>query len=937
MGRLPENHITSSRLEKRGRSLPTEALSLRFGLSSSSGQLFSFSPPPLILSYFPSPPAERLFAPLRRPPPIDAVADSTPRSPYPLPPSSAPSAPSAPSTPTTTTTTNATAAAITTDTTDTTETTVTTTTTAAADIADTTDTVPTEPPTVRNSSSSSTPAATTTTTIRSERSHRLRSRPTPRQVLGRRRRPLVDDPEDETARDGDNNGARGEPRPDDAAPTTATTIASTTSVASTAASSPSASAPVSVTFPASSSHPRDPRHSAESNRHQLPPSKRARTDTMLANSDGQLVSPLSGAVNGSSQPQLQNGKGKAGARPQQPASRASPASHPGISSSQNATYFGHDREEVTRILVQALYDLGYNDAAESVVHNSGIALDSEAVIQFRRAVLLGDWDEAERLLLGATTATATPAGESGRLAGPTTNASSTTVATTAATAATATATASSSSSSSLASDNKQADRGPDSANDRNGLVLVPGADRNLMRFGIRQQKYLELLEQRETPQALSVLRTELAPLYQDTRKLHFLSTLLMCRSPDDLKETADWDGAYGQSRQLLLSQLAGFISPSVMLPEHRLAVLLGQVKEFQVAGCIYHTSATSPSLYADHYCDKTNFPSLVLHELDSHSGEVWQIRFSHDGQRLASCGSGRYVVIWDVATCKMLLKLDGHGQGVGDVAWSPDDALLVSCGRDGRARLWDTRTGLLVRLFEQFEEPISCCVWAPDGRSIVLGSFDKDRALCQWSLRGERLFAWTKTHRTEDLALAPNGQWLVAMDNEHRLHVYNYVARKLDYVMELATRAVSVAVSQDSEYLLVNLLDGEIHLYNIQARATPVRKYIGATGGECVIRSTFGGADESFVVSGSEDGKLNIWHKNIGVQLFKLDAHKPRCNAVAWSPTDPCLFATCGDDNKIKLWSNSERVRLHELEAAAHSNGVAGRSSNGWRPELSDV
>ena len=50
------------------------------------------------------------------------------------------------------------------------------------------------------------------------------------------------------------------------------------------------------------------------------------------------------------------------------------------------------------------------------------------------------------------------------------------------------------------------------------------------------------------------------------------------------------------------------------------------------------------------------------------------------------------------------------------------------------------------------------------------------------------------------------------------------------------------------------------------------------------------------------DGNLNIWHKNIGVHLFKLEAHKPRCNAISWSPTDPCLFASCGDDNKIKMY-----------------------------------
>lgn len=581
-----------------------------------------------------------------------------------------------------------------------------------------------------------------------------------------------------------------------------------------------------------------------------PPPKRMRTDddTMLASSDGQASGPLllsqclpltmqvaqASMSNGSSQ--LQNGKERA----RNSTSSLTPATLPNASAAgaTPTTYFGHDREEVTRILIQALSDLGYSHAAESVIRHSGFALESQPVSEFRQAVLGGDWTRAERLLLGAGTAgTAAPGSSSG---GPASS-SSTLAASTASGSSTGDLTAALSSTSSNVP----------------GLVLLPDADRSLMRFWIRQQKYLELLEQRETAKALSVLRTELAPLYQDTQKLHFLSSLLMCQSPDDIKATAEWDGAFGQSRQVLLTDLSRFISPSVMLPEHRLAVLLEQVKNYQVSGCVFHTSATSPSLYADHYCDKSNFPSHVMCELYGHAGEVWQVRFSHNGKRLASCGIGHYVIIWDVPTFKILLKLDGHVQGVGDISWSPDDKMLVSCGRDNRARIWDTSSGLLVHLFERFDEPVSSCVWAADGASVVLGSFDKERALCQWSLQGERVFTWTKKHRTEGLALSPNGQWLVAMDHEKQLHVYNFSTRELEYDMELPSRAMSVAISSDSQFLLVNTQDGEIHLYNIAMRGNPIHKYVGGTGGSCVIRSAFGGADESFVISGSE-GKAGM-------------------------------------------------------------------------------
>jgi hypothetical protein len=63
-------------------------------------------------------------------------------------------------------------------------------------------------------------------------------------------------------------------------------------------------------------------------------------------------------------------------------------------------YFGHDREEVTRILIQALVDLGYHKAANTLEDESDYTLESPYVSSFRHAVLKGDWNNAEKLLEG---------------------------------------------------------------------------------------------------------------------------------------------------------------------------------------------------------------------------------------------------------------------------------------------------------------------------------------------------------------------------------------------------------------------------------------------------------------------------------------------------------------------------------------------------------
>jgi len=94
------------------------------------------------------------------------------------------------------------------------------------------------------------------------------------------------------------------------------------------------------------------------------------------------------------------------------------------------------------------------------------------------------------------------------------------------------------------------------------------------------------------------------------------------------------------------------------------------------------------------------------------------------------------------------------------------------------------------------------------------------------------------------------------MDERNWLHVYNFLTRELEYEWDLKVRPTSVSISQDSRFLLVNKTDGEAQLIDITTRDA-IQKYRGHSGGEYIVRSGFGGANESFVISGS-DGKLVV-------------------------------------------------------------------------------
>lgn len=169
-----------------------------------------------------------------------------------------------------------------------------------------------------------------------------------------------------------------------------------------------------------------------------------------------------------------------------------------------STYVGHDTEEITRLCLQALSDLGYTKAVSTLSEESGFKLETAAVTAFRDAILHGQWDLAEEILFGSS--------------------------------------------------DIHPDHGDTSP--QLGLSLTEGANINAMKFCLRKQKFLELLEARQTTKALQVLRMELQPLRIDVRNVHFLSSLVMIQRADDLRRKACWDGVEGSSRHELLTALS---------------------------------------------------------------------------------------------------------------------------------------------------------------------------------------------------------------------------------------------------------------------------------------------------------------------------------------------------------------------------------------------
>lgn len=191
------------------------------------------------------------------------------------------------------------------------------------------------------------------------------------------------------------------------------------------------------------------------------------------------------------------------------------------------------------------------------------------------------------------------------------------------------------------------------------------------------------------------------------------------------------------------------------------------------------------------------------------------------------------------------------------VSWSPDDKQLLTCGQEEVLRRWDVDTGECLRIYEKSCIGVISCGWFPDGTGIFAGM--TDRSICLWDLDGKELECWKgqKTLKISDMAITNDGKRIISICKDNAILLFDREAN-FERLIEEDEMVTSFTLSKDNKFLLVNLISQEIHLWSIESDPKLVSKYKGHKRHRFVIRSCFGGFEQAFIASGSEDSQVPI-------------------------------------------------------------------------------
>ena len=115
---------------------------------------------------------------------------------------------------------------------------------------------------------------------------------------------------------------------------------------------------------------------------------------------------------------------------------------------------------------------------------------------------------------------------------------------------------------------------------------------------------------------------------------------------------------------------------------------------------------------------------------DPEAATVLTLAFAPQGNLLASAGMnlGRPtgILLWDVASGKLVSRLDGHTRTTTDVVFAPDGKRLASVGLDKVGRIWSVESGKTVAELKLPDAEVRYAVaWSPDGKYVAAGATNK--------------------------------------------------------------------------------------------------------------------------------------------------------------------------------------------------------------------
>ncbi|KAA3604091.1 MAG: hypothetical protein DWQ06_05280 [Calditrichaeota bacterium] len=294
---------------------------------------------------------------------------------------------------------------------------------------------------------------------------------------------------------------------------------------------------------------------------------------------------------------------------------------------------------------------------------------------------------------------------------------------------------------------------------------------------------------------------------------------------------------------------------------------------------------------------------------NSQTGEIrWQkkfplisrsVRFSFDGTKVI-VNSGERIIVLRTSNGTLLWE---KSHSVETLLWevfpSHDNTKVVSCGTDKFVRVWNLADGTLLWEHEH-EKVVNTCEFSPDDSKVATGTgvgvqegkvkvFDSENGNLLWEgEHGELVFS---------IAFSPDGTRFASTGHDSLVKVWDSENGNLFWEGQHQNLGFQVNFSHDGKKLTTASEDRHVRVWDVETGNEDWKAFQG----EHVWSASFS-SDGTKVVAGSFDNRFKVWKAKNGFTFWEGGTHDHLVFATSFNSDDSQILST-SYDAKLKVWN----------------------------------